>query len=80
MQISRVTKFIMAGGLSVSLEIIGKYHRRSHLVQGGFEGPCEMTIMMSRSVVSHLLLTRYEKMLHELYIEPKNEEIVKTFL
>ena len=80
MQISRITKFIMAGGVSVTLEIIGKYHRRSHLVQGGFEGPCEMTIMMSRSVVSHLLLTRYEKMLHQLYIEPKNEEIVWTFL
>ena len=76
MQTSRITKFLMAGGLSVTLEIIGKYHQRSNLVQGGFEGPCEMTIMMSRSVVSHLLLTRYEKMLHELYIEPKNEEIV----
>ena len=25
-QISRITKFIMAGGLSVTLEIIGKYH------------------------------------------------------
>ena len=61
MQISRITKFIMAGGVSVTLEIIGKYHRRSHLVQGGLEGPCEMTIMMSRSVVSHLLLTRYER-------------------
>ena len=79
-QISRITKFIMAGGLSVTLEIIGKYHWRSYLVQGGFEDPCEMTIMMSRSVVSHLLLTRYEKMLHQLYIEPKNEEIVWTFL
>ena len=36
--------------------------------------------MMSRSVVSHLLLTRCEKILHELYIEPQNEEIVWTFL
>ena len=60
-QVNRITKFIMAGGVSVTLKIIGKYHRRSHLVQGGFEGPCEMTVMMSRSVVNHLLLTRYEK-------------------
>ena len=35
--------------------------------------------MMSRSVVNHLLLTRYEKVLNELYIKPKNEEIVWTF-
>ena len=36
--------------------------------------------MMSRSVVNHLLLTQHEKVLNELYVEPKNEEIVWTFL
>ena len=76
MRISRITKFIMARGVSVTLKIIGKYHRRSHLVQGELEGPCQMTVMMSRSVVNHLLLTLYEEVLNELYIEPKNEEIV----
>ena len=35
---------------------------------------------MSGSVVKHLLWTRYEKLTNELYIEPKNEEIVGTFL
>ena len=75
MQISKKTKLIKAGGVSVTLKIIGKYNWRSHLVQGGFEGPCEMTVMMSRSVVNHLLLTQYEKVLNELYIEPKNKEI-----
>ena len=34
---------------------------------------------MSGSVVNHLLLTRYVKLPNELYIEPKNEEIVGTF-
>ena len=56
-----VIQIIMAGGVSVTLKIIGKYHQRSHLVQGGLEGPCKMTVIMSRSVVNHLLLTRYEK-------------------
>ena len=72
-QVNRITKFIMVGGVSVTLKIIGKYHQGSHLVQGGFEGPCEMTVMMSRSVVNHLLLTQYKKVLSELYVEPKNE-------
>ena len=67
MQISKKTKLIKAGGVSVTLKII--------LVLGGFEGPCEMMVMMSRSVVNHLLLTQYEKVLNELYIEPKNELI-----
>ena len=76
MRISRITKFIIARGVSVTLKIIGKYHRRSHLVQGELEGPCQMTVMISRSVVNHLLLTLFEKVLNELYIELKNEEIV----
>ena len=50
------------------------------LVQGGLEVPCKVTVTMSGNVVNHLLLTPYEKLLNELYIEPKNEEIVGTFL
>ena len=76
MPINRITKFMMAGGISVTLKIIGKYHRRSHLVHGELEGPCEMMVIMSRSLVNHLLLTRYEKLVNELYIELKNKEIV----
>ena len=44
------------------------------------EVPCEVTVTMSGSVVNHLLFTRYEKLLNELYIEPKNEEIVGKVL
>lgn len=80
MEISRITKFIMDRGASVSLKILGRHYRRSPLVQGGLEVPCEVTVTMSGSVVNHLLLTRYETLLEELYIEPKNEEIVGTFL
>ena len=76
MEIGRITKFTMAGGVTVTLKIIGKYHRRSHLVQRGLEGPFEMSVMVSRSVVNHLLLTHNEKVLNELCIEPKNKEIV----
>ena len=35
---------------------------------------------MSGSVINHLLATRYEKLLNELYIEPKNKKVVGTFL
>ena len=37
-------------------------------------------VTVSESAVKHLLWTRYEKLTNELYIEPKNEEIVGTFL
>ena len=35
---------------------------------------------MPGSVVNHLLLTRYENLLKELYVEPKDEQIIGTFL
>ena len=50
------------------------------LVQSGLEVPCEVTVRRIGSDVNHLLLTWYEKLLNELYVEPKNEEIVETFL
>ena len=50
------------------------------LVQVGLEVPCEVTVTMSKSVANHLLLTQYEKLLNELFIEPKNKEIFWTFL
>ena len=46
----------------------------------GLKLPCDVTITMIGSVVNHLLLTRYELLLKELYIEPKDKEIVGTFL
>ena len=56
------------------------HYRRSPLVQGGLEVPCELTIAMIGSVVNHLLLFRYESLFKELYVEPEDEEIVGTFL
>ena len=50
------------------------------LVQRGIEVPCEVTVMTSGSVATHLFLSRNEKLLRTLHIEPKNEEIVATFL
>ena len=50
------------------------------LVQSGIEVPCEMMVMTSGSVATHLFLTRNEKLLRKLHIEQKNEEIVATFL
>ena len=79
-EISRITKFILDRGAVCTLKIRGQHYRRSPLVQGGLEVPCEITISMIGSVVNHLLLVRYEKLLKELYTEPKEEEIVATFL
>ena len=76
MEISRITKFIIDRGAQVAVKIRGRHYRRSPVVQGKLEVPCEIKIMM----VNHHLLVRYESLLKELYIEPKDEEIIGTFL
>ena len=77
-EISRITKFIVDRGAKCTLKICGMHYRRNPLVQGGLEVPCKVNIVMIGSVVNHLLLTRYESLLKELYIEPKDEEIVSN--
>ena len=80
MEISRITKFIEDRGAKISLKICGRHYIRSPLIQDELEVPCDVTITMVRSVVNHLLLTRYEALLKEFYLEPKEEEIIGAFL
>ena len=80
MEISWITKFIFNRGPVCTIKIRGKHYRRSPLVQSGLEIPCDVTISVIGSVVNHLLLAKYESLLKELYVEPKDEEIVGTFL
>ena len=79
MWISRITKFIIDRGAQVAVKVRGRHYRRIPLVQGGLEVPCEIKITMVGSIIHHLLF-RYESLLRELYIEPKDEEIIGTFL
>ena len=80
MEISRITKFIIDRGAQVAVKICERHYRRSPLVQGGLQVLSEIKIMMVGSIINHHLLVRYESLLKELYIEPKDEENVGTFL
>ena len=53
---------------------------RSPLFQGGLEIACEVTVNTPASIKGHLLMQRYEKMVHELYCKPKNETIMDSFI
>ena len=80
MEISRITKFILQRDARAQATVTGKHYRRSPLIQGGLEVPCLVTVTMPRSIMNHLLIAQYEKLLGELYLEPKDEEIMGTFL
>ena len=80
MEISRITKFILQRGARVQRMVIGKHYRLSSLIQGGFDIPCLVTVTMPGSIMNHLLIARYGKLLGELYLEPKDEEIMRDVL
>ena len=80
MEISRITKFILQKGAGVQATVTGKPYRVSPLIQGGLEVLCLVTVTVPGSIMNHLLIARYETLLGELYLEPKDEEIMGTFL
>ena len=79
MEISRITTFITDRGAQVAVKICGRHYRRSALVQGGLEVPCEAKITMVGSIINHHLLLRYESLLKELCIEPKMKKLLVHF-
>ena len=79
-EIARITKFILQRGARVQATVTGKHYWRSPLIQGGIEVPCLVTVTMPGSIMNYLLIACYEKLLGELYLEPKDEEIMGTFL
>ena len=80
MKISRVTKFLLDRGANVSAKLTSTHYRRSPLVQGGIEIPCVVTVSMPGTVINQLLMERYKQLVETLYTEPKEEEILGTFL
>ena len=80
MEISRVIKFLLDIGANVSAKLRRTYYRRSPLVQGGIEIPCLVTVSKPGTVINQLLMERYTQLVETLYTEPKEEEILGTFL
>ena len=80
MKISRVTKFLPDRGANISAKLTSTHYRRSPLVQGGIEIPCVVTVSTPDTVINQLLMKRYKQLVETLYTEPKEEEILGTFL
>ena len=69
-EISRYTYYIIVHGASVSCKVIDVHHRRSPLVQGGLEIPCEVTVTMNYSQENVRAMAEYTRLLQEKYEEP----------
>ena len=72
-EISRVTKFLLDRGATITAELTSSQYRRSPLVQRGLEIAC-------KTVRNHMLIDRHMDLVKALYTEPKDEQIMGSFL
>ena len=77
---SRITKFIIDRGAIVSVMLTGTHYRRSPLVKDRLEIPCKVSVSLRGTCLNLLLLERYKQLSEELYIEPKEETVLGSFL
>lgn len=79
-EISKVTKIFIDKGSTITVQLGGNHYRRSPLVQGELKITCKLAAAIPGTVSNLFYPTRYEEIVTELYIEPKNEETVGFFL
>ena len=79
-EISHPIKYLIDRGAKITAKLSNIHYRRSPLFQGGLEIACEVTATIPASIKGHLPMQRYEKMVHELYRETKNETIIGSFI
>ena len=80
MEISSATKFLNGRGPNVAAQVTSDHYRRSPLIQVGIEIPCKVTAKISGTVINLMIIEKYTELVQELYTEPKNEEVLGSFL
>ena len=79
-EISRITKFFMDRGAIVSAQLTSEHYKQSPIVHGDMEISCKVTVKIPGTYINLLLMEKYKQLVEQLYIEPKNEEILGSFL
>ena len=70
----------MDRGTIVSAQLTREHYRGTPVVQVGMEIACKVTVKIPGTCVNILLMENYKQLVQQLYIEPKNEEIIGSFL
>ena len=73
-------KYLLDRGATETATLTSEHYRRSPLLEGGLEIPCKVSVTRPRTVSNLLALEKYWELVEELYAEPKNEEILGSFL
>ena len=68
-------KFFVDSGAIVSAQLTSENYRRSPIAQGGMESQT-----IPSACVNILLMEKYKQLMQQLYIAPKNEKTLGSFL
>ena len=79
-ELSRTLKFLLARDARIFAVLTSTHYRRSPLVQGGLEIPCNVTVEMSPTLKNIQLLERLMKLEETVYSEPTSPIILGSFL
>ena len=66
MELSRISKFILDRGAKIEVKLRETHYRRSPVVRGGLEIPCDLVIRMPNTMKSAELLKKFENCYEEL--------------
>ena len=78
-EISRNTKFILDRGAKLEVKLRETHYRRSPLVQGGLEIPCDLELKMPNTMRNAAMLKKYLELFEDRYEEPQEIVILGTF-
>ena len=70
----------MDKGAIVSAPLTSEHYRRSPIAQSGMEIASKVIVKIPGTCVNILLMKKYKQLVQQLYIEPKNEEILGSLL
>ena len=79
-EMSRATKLFMDREATIDVQLTSEHYRRSPIVQGGMEIACKVTAKISGTCMNLMLIEKYKSVVQELYIEPKEEEVLGSYL
>ena len=79
MELSRISKFILDKGAKIEVKLHKTRYRRSPVIQGGLEIPCDLVIRIPKTMESGELLKKYLKLFKNCYEEQQEIVILGTF-
>ena len=79
-EVARCVKFLLQRGAIIDAKLSSTDYRRSPLIQGGLEIPCNVIVKMPPTLINKKIIERLDELLDVLYVEPDGSAVIGSFL